>query len=397
MLQLATFLVAVLGHDVQLRRHDAFVPITNTIVCVNDVITAALLYAQFSITRRRGLLVLASGFLFRAVMMVPHTLNFPNVSAPGGWLNAPMQTTAYLNVTQHLLFMLSAVAYTLLRDRRNEAAMADRAPIGPTVVAIATVVSAAVLVSWLFVVTGDRLPPIMLNAVDTTTGFKSVWSRLFLLEVLIPCVVFRRRATSMIDLWLKVTVWSWQLETLLILFVNARYSLVFYVARTMGAVSSSFVLAVFLAESAILHRRLVSTLVAREQHRERHRTTVDVVVGTLAHELRQPLMAILVNQQAGARLLMQGPGATEDLAAALDDVRASALRANEVIDSVRTMFAATAGEHAPVDANALVRDAVDLTRLELEAQGSPCISTSPRTSDRSPDIAASCWKCCSTG
>jgi len=209
----------------------------------------------------------------------------------------------------------------------------------------------------------------MLNAVDTTTGFKSVWSRLFLLEVLIPCVVFRRRATSMIDLWLKVAVWSWQLETLLILFVNARYSLVFYMARTMGAVSSSFVLAVFLAESAILHRRLVSTLVAREQDRESHRTTVDVVVGTLAHELRQPLMAILVNQQAGARLLMQGPGATEDLAAALDDVRTSALRANEVIDSVRRMFAATAGAHAPVDPNALVRDAVDLTRLELEAHG----------------------------
>jgi signal transduction histidine kinase len=368
-LQLATFLVAVLGHDVRLRHHDAFVPITNTIVCVNDVITAALLYVQFSLTRRSALLVLASGFLFRAAMMVPHTLTFPSASAPGGWLNAPMQTTAYLNVTQHFVFMLSAVAYSLLRDRRTGAAMADRAPIAPIVVAIATVVSAAVLASWLLLVTGDRLPPIMLDAVDTTSGFKSVWSRLFLLEALVPCVVFCRRTTSMIDLWLKVAVWSWQLETLLILFVKARYTLVFYVARTMGAMSSSFVLAVFLVESAILHRRLVSTLVAREQDRERHRTTVDVVVNTLAHELRQPLMAILVNQQAGSRLLTKGPGATEDVAAALDDVRASALRANEVIDSVRTMFAATAGEHAPVDPNALVRDAVDLTRLELEAHG----------------------------
>jgi signal transduction histidine kinase len=170
----------------------------------------------------------------------------------------------------------------------------------------------------------------------------------------------------MIDLWLKVAVWAWLLETALVVVIESRFSLIFYVARTMAIVSSCFVLAAFFFESLILHRRLVTTLVAREQEREGHRTSIDIVVGTLAHELRQPLASILLNERAGTILLSQGHGASGEVAEIFTEIRASVVRSNEIISSVRTMFAATAGNRGAVDVNVLLRDTVNLMRLELE-------------------------------
>jgi hypothetical protein len=50
---------------------NAFFPSLDAIVLVTDLITAVLLYAQFSISRSRSLLVLASGYLFTAFIVMP--------------------------------------------------------------------------------------------------------------------------------------------------------------------------------------------------------------------------------------------------------------------------------------------------------------------------------------
>jgi hypothetical protein len=56
---------------IQLGRIDAFVPAYATAMFVNDSITAVLLFAQFSILRSRALLVIASGYLFTALTLIP--------------------------------------------------------------------------------------------------------------------------------------------------------------------------------------------------------------------------------------------------------------------------------------------------------------------------------------
>jgi len=43
---------------------DAFIPAYVTAMFVTDLITAALLFAQFSISRSRALLVIANGYVF---------------------------------------------------------------------------------------------------------------------------------------------------------------------------------------------------------------------------------------------------------------------------------------------------------------------------------------------
>jgi signal transduction histidine kinase len=374
------FLGALAFRGVQLHRYDAFVPVADTIVCLNDALTAALLYAQFSITRQRALLALASGFLFKALMMIPHALTFPGAFAPDGLLGAHLQTTPFFTIVQQLVFLFGAIAYTVYRDRQDDLPAADGSAAAPIGIAVGAVIAGVLYTTWFFTAGGTALPTIMADPTHTTIGFQRGGSRLFLLAIAASIIVFRRRSTSMVDLWVKIAMWSWVCEILLVIAVPMRFSLVFYVARTMGMLSSGFVLLVFLSESLILHRRLVATLVAREQEREGHRTSIDMVVGTLAHELRQPLTSILLNKQAGKKLLARGSAAAEEVPAVFDDIGASVVRANEVIDSVRTMFAPSAGDRGRIDANALVRDAVDLTRLELEAHHVAL------TLDLSPDL-----------
>jgi hypothetical protein len=67
---------------VHLSRIDAFVPAYATALFVNDTITAILLYPQFSILRSRAILVIASGYLFTALILIPWILVFPGVFAP---------------------------------------------------------------------------------------------------------------------------------------------------------------------------------------------------------------------------------------------------------------------------------------------------------------------------
>jgi hypothetical protein len=80
---------------VQLRQVVAFVPAYVTAMFVNDLITAILLYAQFSIVRSRSTLVIASGYLFAALILIPFVLVFPEVFAPGNLIGGCATTLVF--------------------------------------------------------------------------------------------------------------------------------------------------------------------------------------------------------------------------------------------------------------------------------------------------------------
>src|SRR5262249_35636071 len=133
-----------------------------------------------------------------------------------------------------------------------------------------------------------------------------------------------------------------------------------------NVLSSGFVLLALLSESTMLHSRLVLSVAAREQERESRRTAMDVAVASIAHELRQPLAAIVANGKAGEVLAVARPTEVEELRATFSDIGASAMRAGKIIESIRSMFAASPHARASIDANDLVRDAVSMMRIELE-------------------------------
>ena len=90
---LATGIIAPFG-AVQLQRIDGFIPATESAIVITDLFTAVLLFSQARIIGSRGLLLLASGYLFSALIVLPHLLTFPGAFAPSGLLGAGLSTTA---------------------------------------------------------------------------------------------------------------------------------------------------------------------------------------------------------------------------------------------------------------------------------------------------------------
>jgi signal transduction histidine kinase len=85
------------------------------------------------------------------------------------------------------------------------------------------------------------------------------------------------------------------------------------------------------------------------------------IAASMAHELNQPLAAIVSNARAGQRLL-QGGGEIDEV---LDDIAQSGLRAGEVIRHVRGMLARDTNTVKPLSMNDVILEVEPLIRSEL--------------------------------
>jgi hypothetical protein len=84
--------------NIQTARIDAFVPVTQTIMCIADFLTAAFLFAQYSVQPRRALLVLAGGFVSSGLFAFLHSLAFPGAYGPGVLIGDELNSAGWLFV-----------------------------------------------------------------------------------------------------------------------------------------------------------------------------------------------------------------------------------------------------------------------------------------------------------
>src|SRR3954466_9981511 len=94
----------------------AFVPTLAAALFVSDGVTAALLFAQFAILRQWALLVIASGYLFSALIVVAHALTFPGAFTPTGVLGSGLHSAVWLYWFWHAGRPLAIIGYVLLKD-----------------------------------------------------------------------------------------------------------------------------------------------------------------------------------------------------------------------------------------------------------------------------------------
>jgi signal transduction histidine kinase len=251
----------------QLPPVDAFIPVYATAMFVIDSITAALLFAQFSILRSRALLVLASGYLFTALIVIPWMLTFPGVFAPSGLLGAGLQSTVWLYILWHAGFPAFVIAYALLKDgdpaRRLWPGSVRVAILSSVALTAATVCAAAILVT----AGNDLLPGIMVDKVHLSALWPYAAGFASLLIVLAIVVLWIRRRSTL-DLWLVAVMCAFVMEIGLISFpVAARYTVGWYAGRICGVVSGSLLLFVLLHEITTVYARLQNARLYSELQR----------------------------------------------------------------------------------------------------------------------------------
>ena len=108
--------------------------------------------------------------------------------------------------------------------------------------------------------------------------------------------------------------------------------------------------------------------VAQRRKEVTHLTRVAILgelSGALAHELNQPLTAILSNAQAAQRLLARAPADLATVGEILDDIVTDDLRAGEVITRLRALLKKDEGSFQPLDVNDVSTEVLALAHSEL--------------------------------
>jgi PAS domain S-box-containing protein len=98
-------------------------------------------------------------------------------------------------------------------------------------------------------------------------------------------------------------------------------------------------------------------------------TTLGELAASIAHEINQPLTAIVTNARAMTRLLDAGSAVTDDIRAALRDVAADGKRASEIIRRLRALFRKEQGPLQHLNVNELTAEAVSLADYDLARKG----------------------------
>jgi signal transduction histidine kinase len=97
-------------------------------------------------------------------------------------------------------------------------------------------------------------------------------------------------------------------------------------------------------------------------------TTMGAMVASIAHEIRQPLAAVVANSHAGTRWLTREEPNLGEVRAALESIGENGHRANEVITSISAMFKKNPERRMPVDMNEVVNNVLNLSRGELRSR-----------------------------
>ena len=368
---------------IPLTRVDAFMPAYGTAIFVNDSISAALLFAQFSVLRSRALLALASAYLWTGFIAIPWVLTFPGVFPGAGPLGAGLQSTACLYFCWHVGFTLFVIVYVFLKDLDPIKGLSES---GVRAAVLASVGSVAALVfgATVLVTAGNALmPPIMLDTVRiSNVWFYVAGPTAALIVVTLVLLWLRRR--SVLDLWLMVVLCAYTIEIALISFpVPTRFSLGWYVGRVYGLLAGSLVLLILLAETTMLYGQLLRAVLAQRREREARLMTGDAVSASIAHEVRQPLSAMITNAGAGLRWLDRVTPDLDEAKAALKKVVTDGHRADAVIENVRALFKKDARTWTSLDVNNLIREALGRVRDDLQTHR---IVVQAERNERSPRI-----------
>jgi len=118
----------------------------------------------------------------------------------------------------------------------------------------------------------------------------------------------------------------------------------------------------------ITERRQAELEAARQRNELAHLSRVAMLgelSGAVAHELNQPLTAILSNAQAARRFLAHDPADLDEVRDILDDIVGDDRRAGEVIRRLRLLLAKGEVQHQLLDVNDVVHDALQLVHSDL--------------------------------
>jgi signal transduction histidine kinase len=380
----------------------AFVAAYNAISTCNDFTTSVILFGHFNLLRSRALLLLASGYLFAALISVIQLLTFPGVFSPAGLLGAAPQTALWLCIFWHGGFPLIVVLYALFHARSRQTS------VPPSLAIAAAVIAAigAVLACWLAATWGTGSAGFLPALLDAD-GFTPSQRVINLINIVLVVGAFLllsiRSRRTLLDLWLMIVMVYWFCDIVLSSYLNGgRYDFGFYAGRIYGAMAASFVLAVLVLENGRLYGHLAvaasdlkeratellqtnETLQGEITNRQRaeedlrraqaelagvsRMNSMGELTSSLADEVNHPIGAIMINAETCLRWLSDETPNVERARAITERIVEDGSRASRTIARIRQIFDKAGPLRDIVDVNDVIREMTVLLDGEAARYG----------------------------
>ena len=361
----ALFFRTQLFQTQQLQEREVFVAISSVILVMADWIIATLLFAQARVLNARPLYALAAGFFLAGVLMVLRILSLPGAVGPlGRRFDPTYNLPLWFYLSSHSALPIAIMIYARLSRAADGSMQAQPHRYRPPshYLTVSMILAASVLLGLTVVETSLPLSSSIFLAACTV-----------ILLVIGGMAALARGTHPEIDLWLLLMLWGWLLEMALIALPTAGYTAGWYAARTLGLLSGLFVLFTLLGETSKLYAQTVLQLIAQTQEREHRYLIRDVMSASIAHELRQPLAAILINAEVARKLAdndqREAVVPLDEITEVLDDIIASSHRANDILESTRAMFGRPDKERTTIDPAVILRSSLAMVESSAHAQG----------------------------
>jgi len=255
--QLAALALTVPFAGIPLGQMNGFIPAVEAVVFVTDLVTSVLLFSQFAAHRLNPLLVLACGYLFSALIIIPHALSFPGAFSPVGLPGAGLQTTPWLYWFWHLPFAMTLLGYGMMSNEKSEPSLALGSSLAVIVRSIALVL--ALVCGLVLVATAGKeyLPAIfadIVRGVPANSLADYVPPAITIAVCVSAFAVLWLRRRSVLDQWLMVVALSVILEVVIVVFVSPkRFDVGFYAGRLFSLLTSTTIMIVLLMETIRLY------------------------------------------------------------------------------------------------------------------------------------------------
>ncbi len=190
---------------VQLRHVDAFVPVIQTVMCITDLATAALLFAHYRIKPQRALLALAGGFVSSGLFAFLQTLAFPGAYGPGVVIGDALNSASWFLIFWHTVFSLAVIVYALWKDTIHWPPRSTSFSIGITIACVLTTTAGLTLIAT----KGTAHLPGIYETETQRGDFAVVEGVYLLLMTAIPLGLLFVRRHTILDQWLIVRLLAW--------------------------------------------------------------------------------------------------------------------------------------------------------------------------------------------
>jgi diguanylate cyclase (GGDEF)-like protein len=294
LLILFTFAASRLG-EIRGPAVGPFIPICATLWGGADLLTAFLLFTQFSVNGVRSFAYIGAAYAASGLLTIPYVAFFPGLFITSPLAVGTQQISAWFWFAWHLVFPAIIAAWRIYDpdfSRRFNTGIRIRAGLR---LAMTGLVTGTLISVGTILVLRNSLPLIVING-----HFTSLWSHGFAPFVFVfnaaaaMLVIGFARRPSLLQLWLAVALATSALDGALNAFAGARYSVSWYLGKAETLATASVLLLMLLSEVGGLYRRLGTMAIVDGLTGLRNRRSFDDYVRWTLNRRRKADVAFLL-------------------------------------------------------------------------------------------------------